>query len=300
MQIYNLIIFEADLVQSVFLGALTSMTIILLLSYKFKFHSSFYNISNVTHNFYKNSNSLIIWIIFILFFAYFIAPYLFMIVGFTNFSLDKLFNIQFWNSVFISFIVGSFSAFIGLLVTISAFYFTDQKFNHSFFRSKFTYIIIFIISSLPAISLASIIYALNIKLNFLLNEFFLMIIMNGLFCLPIIFILSYSQYISQYDVYRKICLNNDLKDNLRFHYILLPKLKSSLFVGFLIALLLSLGDLTSITIFNTSQFQTAPYFISSLYSSYKYYDAFFYLSLYVLCIIIIISITNFIYKNVKN
>lgn len=81
----------------------------------------------------------------------------------------------------------------------------------------------------------------------------------------------------------------------------LPKIKYELILITATLFVLSLGDLTSVTIFNDSSFKTVPLYISQLYSSYRYDDAFFILSIFILLIFQIMYIpTKLIKKNVKS
>tara|TARA_B100000927_G_C16162103_1_gene347854 strand:- start:99 stop:449 length:351 start_codon:yes stop_codon:yes gene_type:complete len=81
----------------------------------------------------------------------------------------------------------------------------------------------------------------------------------------------------------------------------LPKIKYELILIGTTLFVLSLGDLTSVTIFNNSSFKTVPLFISQLYSSYRYDDAFFILSIFILLIFLIIYLpTKLLKKDVKS
>ena len=86
----------------------------------------------------------------------------------------------------------------------------------------------------------------------------------------------------------------------RFTRIDFLKIKKELIVVSSSCFVLSMGDLTSITLFNSSSFKTVPYLISQLYSSYRYNDAFFILAIFVLFIISFLYMVNsLVYKNVK-
>tara|TARA_B100001093_G_scaffold11725_1_gene10900 strand:- start:223 stop:573 length:351 start_codon:yes stop_codon:yes gene_type:complete len=81
----------------------------------------------------------------------------------------------------------------------------------------------------------------------------------------------------------------------------LPKIKYEFILVSTTVFVLSLGDLTSVTIFNNSSFKTIPLFISQLYSNYRYEDAFFILSLFILFIILIMYLPSKLLKqNVKS
>jgi ABC-type Fe3+ transport system permease subunit len=86
----------------------------------------------------------------------------------------------------------------------------------------------------------------------------------------------------------------------RFLRIDFLKIKKELIIVSSSCFVLSMGDLTSITLFNSSNFKTVPYLISQLYSSYRYDDAFFILAIFVLFIVSFLYIVNSLaYKNVK-
>ena len=67
----------------------------------------------------------------------------------------------------------------------------------------------------------------------------------------------------------------------------MPKIKNELILIISAVFVLSLGDLTSVTIFNDSSFRTIPLFVSQLYNNYKYDDAFFILSIFIILLFFI-------------
>ena len=78
----------------------------------------------------------------------------------------------------------------------------------------------------------------------------------------------------------------------------IPKIKNELVLIISAVFVLSLGDLTSITIFNDSSFRTIPLFISQLYNNYKYDDAFFILSLFIISLFFIMYLpSRFLNRN---
>ena len=78
----------------------------------------------------------------------------------------------------------------------------------------------------------------------------------------------------------------------------MPKIKNELILIISAVFVLSLGDLTSVTIFNDSSFRTIPLFVSQLYNNYRYDDAFFILSIFIIFLFFIMYFpSRFLNKN---
>ena len=104
------------------------------------------------------------------------------------------------------------------------------------------------------------------------------------------FIFLISKFMENHLYEYKNSLIFNVKPIIRLFKIDLPKIKKELYLISATVFVLTLGDLTSVTIFNDSSFNTIPLYISQLYSNYRYDDAFFVLSLFIIIILLIISI----------
>ena len=115
------------------------------------------------------------------------------------------------------------------------------------------------------------------------------------------FIFLSSKFIENHNSeYRNTLLFN-IKSLTRLIKIDLPKIRYEFLLVSTTVFVLSLGDLTSVTIFNNSSFKTIPLYISQLYSNYRYNDAFFILSLFIIFIFLIMYLPTFLLqKNAKN
>jgi ABC-type Fe3+ transport system permease subunit len=157
---------------------------------------------------------------------------------------------------------------------------------------KLIFISITILLFIPSLSLSSIIFYLNFNLNFILSNFFIVSLINSFFITPIVFVFLSSKFIQNYfHEYRHSVLFN-ISPLIRIFKIDIPKIKNELILIISAIFVLSLGDLTSVTIFNDSSFQTIPLFISQLYNNYKYDDAFFILSIFIFFLFLIMYLPS--------
>ena len=190
------------------------------------------------------------------------------------------------NSLSVSFI----SLFMSIILSLSALsiyrYFVD---NNNVLQ-KFVFVSITILLFTPSLSLSAMIFYFNYSLNFIFNNFFIVSLINSFFVTPIIFIFLLSKFMenSIYEYKNSIFLN--ILPTTRLFKIDLPKIKKELYLIGSTVFVLSLGDLTSVTIFNDSTFKTIPLYISQLYSNYRYGDAFFVLSLFIIIILLIMYV----------
>ena len=109
-----------------------------------------------------------------------------------------------------------------------------------------------------------------------------------------------TKFLQNYQNNFKLCSLYKIKPLVRFFKIDLFFIKEELMLISTAVFVLSLGDLTSVTIFNDQSFMTVPYYISQLYSSYRYNDSFFVLSLFVLFIFFIIYLPTKLSKSHAN
>tara|TARA_Y100000996_G_scaffold411553_1_gene395954 strand:+ start:3218 stop:4786 length:1569 start_codon:yes stop_codon:yes gene_type:complete len=290
LAIYQSIVFEANLKKAIILG-LTQLCIILLgsvfivsKSLNFSSYSNF----RLSHAF-KSKNiflDIIFWIIII----YFCLPFLVFIKGLLSINFEIIFSISFIKSLINSLSVSFISLSISILLSLSALsiyrYFVDTK-N---LLQKFVFVSITILLFIPSLSLSAIIFYFNYSLNFIFNNFFIVSLINSFFITPLMFIFLSSKFMENniYDYKNSIFFN--ILPTIRLIKIDLPKIKKELYLISSTVFVLSLGDLTSVTIFNDSTFKTIPLYISQLYSNYRYEDAFFVLSLFIIIILLIMYI----------
>ena len=162
---------------------------------------------------------------------------------------------------------------------------------------KFIFISITILLFIPSLTLSSIIFYLNYNLNFIFSNFLIVSIINSFFITPIVFVFLSSKFIQNYFYESKQCLLLNISPFIRLTKIDIPKIKNELILIISAVFVLSLGDLTSITIFNDSSFRTIPLFISQLYNNYKYNDAFFVLSLFIISLFFIMYLVTIFIDN---
>ncbi|RZO88352.1 MAG: hypothetical protein EVA57_05245 [alpha proteobacterium HIMB59] len=172
--------------------------------------------------------------------------------------------------------------------------------ERNFLSHKIIFISISILLFVPSLSLSAMIFYLNFTLGFLLNNFLIVTLINSFFITPIIFIFLINKFMeNSKSEYRNSYLFN-IHPLIRLIYIDIPKIRNELLLISSAVFILSLGDLTSVTIFNDSSFKTIPLYISQLYSSYRYDDAFFILSIFIIFILILMFIPlRYIFLNDK-
>ena len=301
LAIYQSIVIDADLKMAILLG-ITQLVIILIISISVIGKTTTFNTFNTFKKSYKSlDKSLLIDIIFWSIIIYFCIPFLVLIKGIMSFNLQLLFSISFLNSLMSSLLVSTLSLLISVFLTLSSLYvyrsFLDK--NSSF--HKFIFLSISMLLFIPSLSLSAMIFYLNFKLNFIFESIWIVSIVNSFFITPIMFIFLSGKFIENHIYeFKNITLSN-VTSFTRLIRIDLPKIKYEFILVSTTVFVLSLGDLTSVTIFNNSSFKTIPLFISQLYSNYRYEDAFFILSLFILFIILIMYLPSKLLKqNVKS
>ena len=301
LAIYQSIVIDADLKTAILLG-ITQLVIILIISISVIGKTTTFNTFNTFKKSYRSlDKSLLIDIIFWSIIIYFCIPFLVLIKGIMSFNLQLLFSISFLNSLMSSLLVSTLSLLISVFLTLSSLYvyrsFLDK--NSSF--HKFIFLSISMLLFIPSLSLSAMIFYLNFKLNFIFESSWIVSIVNSFFITPIMFIFLSGKFIENHIYeFKNITLSN-VTSFTRLIRIDLPKIKYEFILVSTTVFVLSLGDLTSVTIFNNSSFKTIPLFISQLYSNYRYEDAFFILSLFILFIILIMYLPSKLLKqNVKS
>ena len=301
LAIYQSIVFDADLKMGILLG-ITQLVIILLISISIIGKTTTFNTFTTFKKSYKNlEKSLLIEIIFWSIIVYFSIPFLVLIKGIMSFNIELLISITFFKSVFNSLLVSTLSLSISIFLTLSSLYvyisFLDKK---SPFH-KFIFLSISMLLFIPSLSLSAMIFYLNFKLNFIFENIWIVSIINSFFITPIMFIFLSGKFIENHNFeFKNITLLN-ITSMTRLIRIDLPKIKYEFVLVCTTVFILSLGDLTSVTIFNNSTFKTIPLYISQLYSNYRYNDAFFTLSLFIMFIILIMYLPSKLLKqNVKS
>ena len=300
LAIYQSIIFDADLRMAILLG-ITQLVIILLISILIISKTSTFNTFSTFKKSYRNfEKSLSIKIVFWTIIFYFSIPFLVLIKGILSFNLNILISSTFLNSAFNSLLVSTLSLTISIFLTLSALYiyrfFLDK--NSPF--HKFIFLSISILLFIPSLSLSAMIFYLNFKLNFIFESIWIVSIINSFFITPIMFIFLSGKFIENHNFEFKNIILLKIPTFTRLIKIDLPKIRYEFILVSTTVFVLSLGDLTSVTIFNNSTFKTIPLYISQLYSNYRYNDAFFTLSLFILFIILIMYLPSKLLKQNVN
>ena len=290
LAIYQSITFEANLKKAIILG-LTQLSIILFISvFVISKSFNFSSYSNFQSLYISKNKNIFVDIIFWIIIIYFCLPFIVLIKGLFSININIILSISLIKSLLNSFLVSLFSLFISILLSLSALftyrYFVDIK---NLFQ-RFVFISITILLFIPALSLSAMIFYLNYSLNFIFNNFFIVSLINSFFITPIMFIFLLNKFMENHIYeYKNLFLLNT-SPIIRLIKIDLPKIKKELYLISSAVFVLSLGDLTSVTIFNDSSFKTIPLYISQLYSNYRYDDAFFVLSLFIIIILFIMYI----------
>ena len=300
LAIYQSIIFDADLRMAILLG-ITQLVIILLISILIISKTSTFNTFSTFKKSYRNfEKSLSIKIVFWTIIFYFSIPFLVLIKGILSFNLNILTSSSFLNSALNSLLVSTLSLTISIFLTLSALYiyrfFLDK--NSPF--HKFIFLSISILLFIPSLSLSAMIFYLNFKLNFMFESIWIVSIINSFFITPIMFIFLSGKFIENHNFEFKNIILLKIPTFTRLIKIDLPKIRYEFILVSTTVFVLSLGDLTSVTIFNNSTFKTIPLYISQLYSNYRYNDAFFTLSLFILFIILIMYLPSKLLKQNVN
>ena len=298
LSIYQSIIFNADLYSGITLGII-QLILMLFLSSFIMFNKNF----DQSFNFNKSSiikfpkNSLISIGFYSIVF-YFLIPFLILIKGLFNFNIQLILSKGFLNSIFNSLMISTFSVLLSIFLSLSALFTYRSFLEKNSNLQKFTFLSIVILLFIPSLTLSSIIFYLNFNLNFIFSNFLIVSIINSFFITPIVFVFLSSKFIENYIHESKQCSILKISPFIRLIKIDIPKIKNELVLIISAVFVLSLGDLTSITIFNDSSFRTIPLFISQLYNNYKYDDAFFILSLFIISLFFIMYLpSRFLNRN---
>jgi ABC-type Fe3+ transport system permease subunit len=298
LSIYQSIIFNADLYSGITLGII-QLILMLFLSSLIMFNQNY----DQSFNFNKSSNTrfpknILISMAFYAIVFYFLIPFLILIKGLFNFNTQLFLSMGFLNSIFNSLKISFLSVSLSVFISLSAL-FTYRSFLEKNSKLKnFTFLSITSLLFIPSLTLSSIIFYLNFNLNFIFSNYLIVSVINGFFITPIVFVFLSSKFIENYFYESKQCLIFNISPIIRLIKIDIPKIKNELVLVTSAVFVLSLGDLTSITIFNDSSFLTIPLFISQLYNNYKYDDAFFILSLFIILIFLIMYLpSRFLNRN---
>jgi len=291
--IYQKISFEANIYAAIVYGLIQAFIVILLLSPLLKISNNFQMLSlKKTENYKIYKSNLLSTSFLIIMSIYFFSPCLMIFKGLSSFNLDLLISYNAIKSFLSSLSVATISLLLSLLISLSSLYFARKLFEDNSRFKKLMLFSIFILCFVPAISLSSIIFMINIKLDFYFNNFWIVSIINSCLLIPIIFLFLLPKFMDN-NIYEKSkILQFGINPLIRIFKIDLIKFKKDLILISSACFVLSMGDLTSVTIFNSSEFKTVPFFISQLYSSYRYDDAFFIMSIYVIFIISLLYIVS--------
>src|SRR6056300_936829 len=292
LSIYQSIIFNADLYSGITLGMI-QLILMLFLSSLIMFNQNY----DQSFNFNKSSmtrfpkNNLISLAFYVIIF-YFLIPFLILIKGLFNFNLQLILSIGFLNSILNSIMISTLSVLLSVFISLSALYTYRSFLEKNSKLQKFTFLSITILLFIPSLTLSSVIFYLNFNLNFIFSNFLIVSIINSFFITPIIFVFLSSKFIQNYFYEHRHSVLFNISPLIRIFKIDVPKIKNELILIISAIFVLSLGDLTSVTIFNDSSFQTIPLFISQLYNNYKYDDAFFILSIFIFFLFLIMYLPS--------
>ena len=300
LAIYQSINFDANLKNGIILGIIQLVIILFFSSFALSKTINF----NSTTSFKKTSiyrqGSIIFDALFWTIISLFCIPFLVLFKGLYNFNLNSLFSSIFLEYFFNSIFVSMSSLAISLILSLSSLSIYRELMERNFLSHKIIFISISILLFVPSLSLSAMIFYLNFTLGFLLNNFLIVTLINSFFITPIIFIFLINKFMENSKAeYRSSYLYN-IHPLMRLIYIDMPKIRNELLLICSAVFILSLGDLTSVTIFNDSSFKTIPLYISQLYSSYRYDDAFFILSIFIIFILIFMFIPlRYMFSNDK-
>lgn len=298
LAIFESLNFKADIYSALILG-LIQLFIILILSIPILFkNTNFYLISSTKRStYFPFKRNLFIYLMAALALLFLISPFFILINGLANFNLDIFSSLTFYQSFINSLSVSIVSVILALLLSLSSLFLFRFMQERHLFLNKYLFISIACMAFIPSLSLSAIIFLINIKLNFILSNFICVSIINCFFITPVVFIFLMTKFLQNYQNNFKLCSLYKIKPLVRFFKIDLFFIKEELMLISTAVFVLSLGDLTSVTIFNDQSFMTVPYYISQLYSSYRYNDSFFVLSLFVLFIFFIIYLPTKLSKS---
>ena len=102
---------------------------------------------------------------------------------------------------------------------------------------------------------------------------FLVIAMNALMSLPFVHQALFPALVQSADTHDRLCASLGLRGWDRFRLIDIPALKRPIGLALVMALILSLGDLTAIALFGTQDFVTLPALIYRQMGSYRFDEA---------------------------
>ena len=300
LAIYQSINFDANLKNGIILGIIQLVIILFFSSFALSKTINFNSTTSFKKTVIYRKSNIIFDILFWIIVSIFCVPFLVLFKGLYNFNLNSLFSYIFFECFFNSIFVSISSLTISLILSLSSLSIYRELMERNFLSHKIIFTSISILLFVPSLSLSAMIFYLNFTLGFLLNNFLIVTLINSFFITPIIFIFLINKFMeNSKSEYRNSYLFN-IHPLIRLIYIDMPKIRNELLLISSAVFILSLGDLTSVTIFNDSSFKTIPLYISQLYSSYRYDDAFFILSIFIIFILILMFISlRYIFLNDK-
>jgi ABC-type Fe3+ transport system permease subunit len=292
LSIYQSIIFNADLYSGITLGIIQLMLMLMLASL-IMFNQTYEQSLNVNKSStIMLSNNFFVSLGFYLIVIYFLIPFLILIKGLLNFNSQLFLSPSFINSIINSLMISFLSVSLAVLISLSTLFVYRSFLERNSKFHKLIFISISILLFIPSLTLSSVIFYLNFNLNFIFSNFLIVSIINSFFITPIIFVFLSSKFIQNYFHEHRHSVLFNISPLIRIFKIDIPKIKNELILIISAIFVLSLGDLTSVTIFNDSSFQTIPLFISQLYNNYKYDDAFFILSIFIFFLFLIMYLPS--------
>ncbi|MDB9776812.1 hypothetical protein OAB63_03525 [Alphaproteobacteria bacterium] len=301
LAIYQKISFEANIFDAVTYGLIQCFLIIIILIPVLKLKNNFeiFTLKKIkTYKAYKSN--LLSRFILILFCLFFFSPCIVVLKGLYNFKLDLLFSTLTLTAFFNSILVAISSLFLSLLIALSSLFITRSYYENNSYLTNFVILSILLISFIPSIAMSAILFMINYNLNFILPNFLIVSFINSCLLTPLIFLFLLPKLMENNKFEKLKIIQFNISPLIRLIKIDFLKFKKDLMIISSCCFVLSMGDLTSITLFNSNNFKTIPYLISQLYSTYRYDDAFFLLAIFVLSIIFFFYLINrMVYKNVR-
>lgn len=263
--------------------------------------------SKKTKYFYerKNDNFFIYFIDYIIITIFFLFIFLPIISLFyeglnstiKNILFDKIFWISVKNSLLISFFSSLLSIIISLFIILSI---RELFFNKFKKTSFFIETICTLFFSIPTITLSTSIFIMLNSFNIELNnnfKFFLIIFVNAFIILPFNIKILKNDFFYIVEKYDNLILSLNIKKWQKFKLIELKILKKSLSSALCVSFILSIGDISNISILNNQNIFTLPFYLYEQINNYQYNKASF-VSLFLLFLCLIINIaSNKISKN---
>ncbi|MDC0611286.1 thiamine/thiamine pyrophosphate ABC transporter permease [Vibrio sp.] len=210
-----------------------------------------------------------------------------------NANVLKVFSeVQFWSalklSLFIALCSGMFATVIGYLIVLTS---RQLKFTGHFKQATGVELLGSLVLITPSLVISTGLFLLLRRFSDIYSfSMFIVILVNGLMALPfVIKVLSQPMYLIEKQ-YHFLCHSLGIKGWNRFALIDFKAIKTPIVYAFSLSFLLSMGDLTAISMFGSQDFQTLPMYLFRLLGSYQMESA----SVVALCMMVL-SVLFFVF-----